>query len=173
MSETNWCKGFCRTCGTGCGQYCEEIKKLQDENEQFRSNKEHQFATFHADLVETLGVSPGGSVIEAVDSLRIQLDSVKKLNATADARAENARLAGALDNLKEVIPHDHCSSCAEFMRRIESSLSSPDVAADLAAVKGAISAYDEQRKECDEFSQAELMKALAVLKERFTGTWSK
>lgn len=24
MSE-DWCKGFCRTCGTGCGEYCQQI----------------------------------------------------------------------------------------------------------------------------------------------------
>lgn len=28
----NWCQGFCRTCGTGCGEYCEEIKQLRAEN---------------------------------------------------------------------------------------------------------------------------------------------
>jgi len=28
-STANWCQGFCHTCGTGCGQYCEEIKRLR------------------------------------------------------------------------------------------------------------------------------------------------
>ncbi len=28
--QTNWCKGFCRTCGTGCAQYCDEIKDLRE-----------------------------------------------------------------------------------------------------------------------------------------------
>lgn len=32
---SDWCKGFCRTCGTGCGQYCEEIKQLKEENERY------------------------------------------------------------------------------------------------------------------------------------------
>lgn len=31
---SNWCKGFCRSCGTGCGQYCEEIKQLREENDR-------------------------------------------------------------------------------------------------------------------------------------------
>lgn len=26
-SSKDWCKGFCRTCGTGCGQYCEQIHR--------------------------------------------------------------------------------------------------------------------------------------------------
>jgi hypothetical protein len=25
----NWCQGFCRLCGTGCGEYCEEIASLR------------------------------------------------------------------------------------------------------------------------------------------------
>lgn len=25
----DWCNGFCRTCGTECGQYCEEIRRYQ------------------------------------------------------------------------------------------------------------------------------------------------
>lgn len=30
-SLKNWCKGFCRTCGTGCGQYCEQIAQLRED----------------------------------------------------------------------------------------------------------------------------------------------
>ena len=32
----DWCTGFCRTCGTGCAQYCEEIFKLKAENARLR-----------------------------------------------------------------------------------------------------------------------------------------
>jgi hypothetical protein len=28
-NSKNWCKGFCRTCGTGCAEYCEQIHNLQ------------------------------------------------------------------------------------------------------------------------------------------------
>lgn len=32
----DWCKGFCRSCGTGCAEYSEEILQLKKENEQYR-----------------------------------------------------------------------------------------------------------------------------------------
>lgn len=32
----DWCTGFCRTCGTGCAQYCEEVFKLKAENARLR-----------------------------------------------------------------------------------------------------------------------------------------
>lgn len=25
----DWCKGFCRSCGTGCAQYCEQMQDLR------------------------------------------------------------------------------------------------------------------------------------------------
>lgn len=35
----NRCKGLCRSCGTGCGQYCEQVHQLQKEiDEQCRLN---------------------------------------------------------------------------------------------------------------------------------------
>jgi hypothetical protein len=29
-----WCQGFCTLCGTGCGQFCEEIKQLRERVER-------------------------------------------------------------------------------------------------------------------------------------------
>ena len=26
---SNWCQGFCTLCGTGCGEYCEELKEFR------------------------------------------------------------------------------------------------------------------------------------------------
>ncbi len=33
----NWCQGFCRTCGTGCGQYCEQIHRLMQERDRYKA----------------------------------------------------------------------------------------------------------------------------------------
>jgi hypothetical protein len=36
----DWCNGFCRTCGAGCAEYCEDIHQARLEIEKLRETLE-------------------------------------------------------------------------------------------------------------------------------------
>jgi hypothetical protein len=57
----SWCQGFCRLCGTGCGQYCEEITSLKQQLTEARAEiavfKSSELGTRICELFSELGAS--------------------------------------------------------------------------------------------------------------------
>jgi hypothetical protein len=41
MPSKDWCQGFCRSCGTGCGQYCEEIHGLKNDIQCYATSRQY------------------------------------------------------------------------------------------------------------------------------------
>lgn len=72
----------------------EQLETLRAENEGFRTRSDMQFQATYFDLRETLGLKPGGSVIEAVDTLLGNLAArTAQLKRTAEALEELVTVA--------------------------------------------------------------------------------
>lgn len=88
-----------RSCD-GC--YIEEleakIKLLQAENEDYRTKVSGQYVDWYYTAIETLGVSPGDSTIDAIDKLIRDRDSIRR------------ELSGLRERLN-FRNHEHADSC--------------------------------------------------------------
>lgn len=106
--KKDWCPGFCRTCGTGCGQYCETIatkdahiteltKAVADDlRVSFKWAKEkvdllryvHKLENVAKAAAECLHIAPEGKLwaphtkLQALQSAILDLDEDGRFDAT-------------------------------------------------------------------------------------------